>query len=124
MFRYLLLAFLSAAILPASALAEAGDRDGDQRFSSGALSAQLSGTSLIFFDGSVASYASDGAYRYVYEAGGPVFAGSWSTDDQSRVCVVFDNGFDRCDRIVEAIARLVLITDEGLRFPVRDVSAD
>ena len=108
------------SVLAATASAQ-GAREGDRAFGAAELAAVLSGQTLEFFDASLARYAHDRSYSYRYRPGDPPFVGAWETNADSEVCVVFDNGFSRCDRIVEAGGRLVLITAEGLRFPVRAV---
>jgi len=111
-----LIAFL---YISAPALAEGG-RDGDVRMAAADLAAVLAGRTLEFFDGSLARYDADRSYQYRYRPQDPPFVGTWDTNDDSEVCVLFDNGFSRCDRIVRAGGRLVLITGDGLRFPVRE----
>lgn len=117
--RVLLLALSLTLALPNTSWGQ-GARTGDVVFDRGALSARLSGRVLEFFDASTASYASDAGYAYRYRPEDPPFIGVWETNDDSQVCVLFDNGFSRCDWIVEASGRLVLITSDGLRFPVRE----
>ena len=108
---------LAAALLASTASGQ-GMRADDTLFDAATLSDLLAGTTLEFHDDSRARYGAGGAYEYRYRPGDPPFRGTWETDD-SAVCVTFDNGFDRCDTIVRAAGRLVLITAEGLRFPVR-----
>jgi hypothetical protein len=112
------LALPIAGVLLASTAAGQGMRDGDAVFGAAELSQLLAGTTLEFHDDSRARYGPDGAYEYRYRPGDPPFRGTWETRD-GDVCVTFDNGFDRCDTIVRAAGRLVLITEDGLRFPVR-----
>ncbi|MEM9250209.1 MAG: hypothetical protein AAGB05_16130 [Pseudomonadota bacterium] len=112
------LAVLIAAAEPSAAQ---GLRDSDATFDAPGLSDVLSGQTLEFFDGSLARYAADEGYEYRYRPDGPPFVGAWRTTEQSEVCVTFDNGFSRCDVIVRSGARLVLITGDGVRFPVREV---
>lgn len=111
---------LATALLASTASGQ-GMRAGDTLFEAAALSDLLAGTTLEFHDDSRARYGAGGAYEYRYRPGDPPFRGTWETED-SAVCVTFDNGFDRCDTIVRAGGRLVLITAEGLRFPVRQQS--
>lgn len=111
---------VALAALPALAAAE-GDRAGDSPFGAAALAARIAGQALEFFDESTAEYGAGGRYAYRYRPGQAPFVGAWDTTEASEVCVLFDNGFSRCDRIVEAGGRLVLITADGLRFPVRAV---
>jgi hypothetical protein len=120
--RRAVLVLILAPLIPAALPAQAqGTRPGDVPFAADALSAALSGRVLEFHDDSRARYGADGAYTYRYRPGDPPFRGTWETTEDSAVCVTFDNGFSRCDVIVRAAGRLVLITEEGLRFPVREV---
>ena len=98
--------------------AAAQQRASDTPFIGTGLSDTLSGQTIEFYDNSLATYRADGSYEYRYEAGGPVWAGEW-TADESEVCVIFDNGFSRCDTFVQANERLVLIIENGDRYPVR-----
>lgn len=82
----------------------------------------LSGQVIEFFDGSKSRYDVDGSYGYTYTDDGPVWRGRYETFDDSRVCVDFDNGSARCDLFVQDGQRLVLITADGTRFPVRNRS--
>ena len=112
------LAAIVVFIVPAVVWAE--PRSGDTRFDSAALESHLTGRMIEFFDGSKSRYASDFTYGYTYVDDGPMWTGTWSTDDESRVCVAFDNGSARCDHIVLDGARTILITEDGERFPVRN----
>ncbi|MEM1064949.1 MAG: hypothetical protein AAGJ74_05570 [Pseudomonadota bacterium] len=94
-------------------------RPGDTPFAPEDLAVALAGTTVEFFDGSKARYAGDGSYAYTYTDDGPVWSGRYETAPDSKVCVVFDNGFARCDTYVMAGERLTLIIDDGTRFPVR-----
>lgn len=98
---------------------QAGVRDGDRTLDRDALAAALTGQVLEFYDGSKARYGADGGYVYTYVDDGARHVGSYELGEDSRVCVRFDNGFARCDIIVRSRDRLMLITEAGLRFPVR-----
>ncbi len=112
---------LVAVSIQTSAVAAQGVQDDDARFSASGLSDAIAGQTLEFFDGSLASYADSAAYEYRYRPDEPPFVGKWRATDESEVCVTFNNGFSRCDVIVRSGDRLVLITEDGLRFPVRSV---
>ena len=103
----------------ASAASAQGVRDSDILLDADEMASALSGHVVEFFDGSKSHYAADGAYRYTYTDGEPPFRGTYEVNDQSGVCVTFDNGFSRCDMFVRSGERLVLIIDDGTRFPVR-----
>ena len=115
------LAFMVVA-LPVSA--QEGLLANDLSMSATDLDSHLRGQVLEFFDGSKSRYGSDSRYGYTYTDDGPVWAGEYQTFDDSRVCVAFDNGSERCDTIVLDGSRTILITDEGLRFPVRNMTVD
>lgn len=95
---------------------------GDVPFESPALSAQLSGQTLVFFDDGRSVFESNGQYQYTYGGGGTWY-GHWEVAENSVVCVTFVTGVERCDRIVENGGRLVLQTADGMRFPVREIEA-
>ena len=111
--------FLFLLIMPLSVLAE--PRSGDRIFDAQGLADHLSGQEVEFFDGSKSRYQADRRYGYTYTDDGPVWAGEWRTDAESRVCVDFDNGSSRCDYMVIDGERTVLIIDDGTRFPVRSM---
>lgn len=84
------------------------------------MSELLSGQIIEFFDGSKSRYATNGQYAYTYTDDGPEWTGTYRVADDSLVCVDFDNGSSRCDRFVRDGARVVLIIENGTRFPVRN----
>ncbi len=111
---------LSLAASPA--LAQDGLRPSDQLLSSTEMSDLLSGRMVEFYDGSKSRYGDDGTYGYTYTDDGPVWSGRYEVFNESRVCVDFDNGSRRCDQFVQDGDRVVLITEDGLRFPVRNLT--
>lgn len=111
---------LSVVALPA--LAQDGLRGDDTVLDRAGMRDLLSGQVIEFFDGSKSRYDADGGYGYTYTDDGPVWTGRYEVFDGSRVCVDFDNGAARCDRFVRSGERVVLITSDGTRFPVRNRS--
>lgn len=113
---------LSAIFLAGMANAQDGLRETDTLLSGDAMSALISGQVIEFFDGSKSTYASDGGYGYTYTDDGPVWRGTYEVTGQSEVCVEFENGSSRCDLFIKDGDRTVLITADGLRFPVRNIT--
>ncbi len=115
---------LSAMIVCISTVASAAGnlRDGDAVLDQDALSAMISGQVIEFFDGSKSTYQIDGGYGYTYTDDGPVWSGRYLVGDNSDVCVTFENGSKRCDTFVLDERRFILITADGLRFPVRNIT--
>ncbi len=111
----LILAAACLAALPA----HAQQRAGDVTFSQEDLADTLSGQAMQFFDDSTSTFRADATYAYRYTADGDDWTGRWTTNDASQVCVDFDNGSARCDTIVRAGERLVMIIENGDRFPVK-----
>ena len=111
---------LVALSLATPAAAQEGVRDEDRLLQPAEMTELLMGAVLEFFDGSKSTYGSDGSYGYTYTDDGPVWGGVYRVAGPSEVCVDFDNGSRRCDRIVRAGERLVLITEDGTRFPIRN----
>ncbi len=97
-------------------------QNGDVPFDAPALSAQLSGQTLVFFDNGRSVFENNGQYQYTYGGGGTWY-GHWEVTENSTVCVTFVTGVERCDRIVENGGRLVMQTADGMRFPVREIEA-
>ncbi|MBU2941262.1 hypothetical protein Q8W25_11505 [Shimia thalassica] len=93
-------------------------RDGDHLFSASELKERLIQSDLVFYDEGRSVYGADGSYSYTYGGGG-TWEGRFEAQDDSIVCVTFVTGSTRCDRIVENDGRLVVLTVEGERFPVR-----
>lgn len=115
----LILAFVAMAN---PAFATDGLRATDTELDQAGLTALLSGQVIEFFDGSKSTYRENGRYEYTYTDDGPIWAGAYRIEAESAVCVDFDNGSARCDVIVKDGARVVLITTDGLRFPVRNIT--
>ena len=109
-------------VAPSVALAQAGLKSSDIVLNQSEMSELLSGTQLEFFDGSKSKYAADGSYAYTYTDDGPPWTGLYRVLDGSVVCVDFDNGSARCDRLVRSGDRMVLIIEDGTRFPVRNLT--
>ena len=107
-------------VIALPAFAQEGLRDGDQTLSASEMGDLLAGQVIEFHDGSKSRYATNGGYGYTYTDDGPVWSGRYSLYENSRVCVDFDNGSRRCDLFVRAGDRVVLITQDGLRFPIRN----
>lgn len=116
--------FLALLTLATSAQAQDGVRSSDALMTAADLDALLSGHVIEFYDGSKSRYAADGLYGYTYTDDGPVWSGRYRTQDDSRLCVDFDNGFARCDVFVMDGNRLVLVTADGTRFPIRNIIVD
>ena len=108
------------ACLATPAMAQEGLRASDQTLSASEMTDLLSGQMIEFYDGSKSRYAVDGAYSYTYTDDDPPWTGDYQLFDDSRVCVDFHNGSRRCDLFVRDGERTVLITQDGLRFPVRN----
>ena len=113
------LAFL-LSLIAFPALAQDGLRQSDQILDATEMGNLLRGQVIEFYDGSKSRYDRQGGYAYTYTDDGPVWTGQFKVADGSEVCVAFDNGSHRCDRFVRDGDRVVLITEEGLRFPVRN----
>ena len=108
------------SLLAVPAMAQDGLRASDQRLDAAEMGELLNGQLIEFFDGSKSRYAADGHYAYTYTDDGPEWTGRFQVFDDSLVCVDFDNGSRRCDRIVRSGERLVLVIEDGTRFPVRN----
>lgn len=97
-------------------------RDSDRLLDQGALAETLTGKTLVFYDDGQSIYNDDGTYSYTYGGGG-TWLGYWRVEGESLVCVTFVTEVTRCDMIVQNGERLVLLTVDGQRFPIRDVEA-
>ena len=117
--RYLTIALVLAAT---QVSAQIGMRASDVRLSKPELIAFLSDKVLEFYTDGLATYHADGSYDYRYTADGDRLPGTYEVMDDSSVCTVFVNGFERCDYVVRSGDRYVLIIENGERYPVRSIS--
>ncbi|WP_227268269.1 hypothetical protein [Roseobacter weihaiensis] len=76
------------------------------------------GQTIVFYDDGQSRYAAGGSYSYTYASGEAAF-GSYRIAEDGTVCIQYRNGFGRCDRYVQSGTRFVLLTQDGLRFPIR-----
>ncbi len=114
MIRFLALSLFCAA--PAVA-ADWNLRPWDEEMTRDQVVARVVGFDVLFMDGGVASYRKDGRYAYTYQ-GGRAFEGGYLVQDDGSICVDFDNGTQRCDLYVLHGDRLVMLSENGRRFPV------
>ena len=94
-------------------------RDDDTRIGLEALDERLRGQVLTFFDDGQSRFFEDDRYTYTYPNGGGVAYGYYAVNEDGTVCIEFINGFSRCDLFVENAGRLILVTEDGQRFPIR-----
>lgn len=113
---------LVLALVSAPAFAQEGIRPSDNILDHDQMTALLTGNELEFYDGSKSRYGDDGSYGYTYTDNGPVWTGHFEVFDESRVCVDFDNGSRRCDIFIQTGDQVVLVTADGTRFPVRNLT--
>jgi hypothetical protein len=113
---------LLAALLSGTAAAQTLDkRPGDSLIPSAELDARLRGQELVFFDDGVSHFYNDGRYTFAYDLGRGGYAyGYFEVAEDSTVCITFINGLSRCDAYVENAGRMILITGDGDRFPIRE----
>ncbi len=114
------LACLIVCALPALAQGWA-TRDGDEFFTRQELHDRLAGRVLTFHDNGQSEFGPNGGYSYTYDFGGTAY-GVYEVGGDSTVCIRFENGAARCDLYVTNSARLIVVTEEGQRFPVRPES--
>jgi hypothetical protein len=115
--RLVVLGILIFVLAAAQAQAWA-DRAGDAALTGATLRASLIRRTHAFFHGGQARFSDGGAYSCTYGRGGKAF-GTFEIFDDGRVCTIFRHGFERCDRYLLNAGRLVLLTEDGLRFPIR-----
>ena len=96
-------------------------RDGDVILDQQALSELSQGAALTFFDDGTSRFSAGGSYSYTYASGESAF-GRFEIGEQGQICIQYRNGFGRCDTYVRNAGRLVLLTEKGERFPVREVA--
>ena len=84
------------------------------------LTLAVTGQRLVFYDDATARFADDGKYAYTYEDGG-TWLGLYETMTDSSICITFVTGVTRYDLYVRADERLVLVTAESMRFPIKHI---
>jgi hypothetical protein len=115
--RTLLTLFLVISVVPVAA-AEWAIRDGDRILTREEVGDLTIGRTIVFHDDGESMYSAGGAYSYNYASGVSAF-GRFSIAEDGTVCIAYRNGFGRCDRYVQGSDGIVLLTEKGLRFPVR-----
>lgn len=105
--------------LAGSAAAQDGVRETDQILDQAGMTAYLSGHVIEFYSDGIATYGPGGSYAYQYEPGGAPARGRYEIRADGQVCTDFIVGFKRCDIIVEAGERHVMIVENGDRYPIR-----
>lgn len=103
-----------------------GPRPADTPLDAQGMSEHVIGQTHEFFDGDRSFFSISGTYTYTYADGGVAY-GHWEMPaggTDGVICTFFRHGFSRCDRYVQNKGRILLITEEGTRFPVRANSAD
>ena len=93
-------------------------RDADRLLSRSEVETLVTGQTIAFYDDGRSNYAADGAYSYTYASGASAY-GRYEIRADGTVCIDYRNGFARCDKYVQSGNRIVLLTEKGLRFPVR-----
>ena len=114
--------FLIFAVAASQGFAQAGLRDSDVALTRAELTEILSDQVLEFYTDGLATYWADGRYDYRYEPGGQRVPGHYEINDDSTVCTAFLTGFQRCDYFVRANERIVMIIENGERYPVRQIT--
>jgi hypothetical protein len=124
--RFLTAALLGAGLCVASANAlvaqERGFGPEAARYTEVSLTAELSGVTVKFADGSSARYGADGSFAFVHRPGTDPFTGSYRIGENGRVCIDYHAGLTRCDTYVREADQMVLVHDSGHRFPVLAVT--
>ena len=112
-YTFLLLAFVGTPLWAAEWLTKPGAVPLNQQELDG-----LAGRTLTFYDDGRSKFSAGGAYSYTYAGGDSAF-GTYSIAHDGSICIAYRNGFSRCDLYVHSGDRLILITEEGERYPVR-----
>jgi len=102
--------------------AQAGEwrlRLDDQILSLDQLQDLTAGTALTFYDDGVSQFSVGGSYSYSYADNGGISFGVFEVKRNGTVCIDFRNGFSRCDMYVRNGELLMLVTEQGGRFPIR-----
>ncbi len=93
-------------------------RDGDVALSPAEIASRVVGHTLVFYDDGESKFSAGGSYSYTYRGGGTAF-GTFEVGADGMICISYQNGWSRCDKYILNGERLVLLTEEGDRFPIR-----
>ncbi|MCT4611196.1 MAG: hypothetical protein N4A70_18570 [Pelagimonas sp.] len=97
-------------------------REDDQRIPPAELAERLSGRDLIYYDNGRSRYYADGRYSYTFDGDVMESAGGyWTIKEDGTICAEFISHRARCDLFVENNGRLVLIDEQGGRYPVKRI---
>jgi hypothetical protein len=77
------------------------------------------GQTLTFYDNGQSRFSVGGSYSYTYPDNGGSAFGLFELRKNGTVCISFRNGASRCDLYVRRRELLMLITEQGDRFPIR-----
>ena len=96
-------------------------RPSDEPLTPEQMAERLVGRSLTFYDDGISRFSPGGSYSYTYSAanGGSSQFGTFTLGADGTVCIAYRNGLSRCDMYVADGARLVVLTEDGGRYPVR-----
>ncbi|WP_320238518.1 hypothetical protein [Cognatiyoonia sp. IB215182] len=122
--KFLCSMFLSLVVTASTGFSQSFEtRPSDKALDAQALSALILGRELEFFDGGKSRYSPGGSYSWTYSAenGGGSWFGTHIIDADGTVCIDFRTLRSRCDRFVQAGDRLILLTEDGQRYPVREI---
>lgn len=92
---------------------------GDMPLSPLELGSLADGGALTFHDDGVSRFSPGGSYSYTYADNGGTAFGTFDVREDGRVCIDFRNGMGRCDLYVRNGLRLILLSENGNRFPVK-----
>ncbi|MCE8007310.1 hypothetical protein [Aestuariivita sp.] len=94
-------------------------RDSDAVLGAAEMAMIADGGSLTYYDDGVSLFSAGGAYSYTYADGGGTAFGQFRIEEGGQICIDYRNGFARCDMYVRNNGRLVLLTADGERYPVK-----
>jgi len=81
--------------------------------------ALTAGRTLTFPDAGESRFSVGGAYSHTYANDGGTAFGIFRVESDGRVCIEFSSGISRCDLYVRNGGLLIMLTEQGERFPIR-----
>ncbi len=114
-----IISLIAMFLIPTAAAAQDWAlRAGDKLLSHMEVAQLTTGQTLVFYDDGQSKFSAGGAYSYTYASGQSAY-GRYTIEPDGTVCIQYRNGFARCDRYVQSGTRIVLLTEDGQRFPIR-----
>lgn len=101
-----------------------GMRKNDVYLTEQGLKRKIVGRTVMFTDGSLASYRRDGSYLWRRDEYDDGVTGRYAIKRNGMVCVRMDRGRNRCDTYVRSVSNYYFLTSGGGRMKIKGFLRD